>query len=60
MLCPEYEVPCSQTIINFIQNMYEETKEKIKDKVAKVEFVAKTTDGGTSSNAGSHNWSQRK
>ena len=51
MLCPEYEVPCSQTIINFIQNMYEETKEKIKDKVAKVEFVAITTDGGTSSNA---------
>ena len=51
MLCPEYEVPCPQTIINFIENMYEETKEKIKDKLSEVEFVAITTDGGTSSNA---------
>ena len=38
MLCPEYEVPCPQTIINFIESMYEETKEKIKDKLSEVEL----------------------
>ena len=51
ILCPEYEVPCTQTIINYIQEMYEKEKEKITSKLAEVEFLAVSTDGGTSSNA---------
>ena len=50
-LCPQYEVPCPKTISNAIREIYEETKEKIVNKLAEVEFVAVTTDGGTSSNA---------
>ena len=51
MACPEYEVPCSNTINNYIKELYISEKEKIADRLAEVEFVAITSDGGTSSNA---------
>ena len=51
LLCPQYEIPCPNTISNYIREIYEENHKKIKEQLEKVEFLAVTTDGGTSSNA---------
>ena len=39
MACPEYEVHCSNTINNYIKELYISEKEKIADRLAEAEFV---------------------
>ena len=50
---PEYILPCSRTITNYIEKLYKEVKSDVKEKLKKLEFCAKTTDGGSSLNASS-------
>ena len=50
---PQYIVPSRWTITSYIEKLYVEVKEKVKDELKKIEFVAKSTDGGSSSNASS-------
>ena len=49
--CPEFEVPSTQTISNRVKEIYAKEKEKLKEKLREVDWVAITTDGGTSTNA---------
>ena len=51
LLCPQYEVPCHQTMTTYITEIYEEKKKVVQDDLKNAEFIAVTTDGGTSSNA---------
>lgn len=51
ILCPEFEVPCYQTITNLIKDIYEEKKKEVTENLEEPEFISVTTDGGTSSNA---------
>ena len=53
MLKPEYIVPCANTITKYIENLYIEDKSRIEKELVKLEFVAVTTDGGSSSNCSS-------
>ena len=53
-ICPEYEVPCKVTINNRMEKMYEVEKEKLKTELKEQEFVAVTSDGGSSSNSASY------
>ena len=48
---PEYDVPCRQTITNYIEREYTKKKDELKKELEPIEFVALTTDGGSSSNA---------
>ena len=48
---PEYDVPCRQTITNYIEKEYKKKKDELKKELEPIEFVAVTTDGGSSSNA---------
>ena len=50
---PQFIMPCRITITNYIEKLYVEVKEKVKDELKQIEFVAKSTDGGSSSNASS-------
>ena len=50
-IAPEYELPSDTTIVNYIQNLYDEEKEKLQEELKNVDFCAITTDGGSSSNA---------
>jgi hypothetical protein len=50
---PEYTVPSADTITRYIEKLYAEVKSDIKEKLKEIEFCAKTTDGGSSSNAAS-------
>jgi len=50
---PEYILPCAKTITNNIKKLYKEVKSDVKEKLKELEFCAKTTDGGSSSNASS-------
>ena len=50
-IAPEYELPSHTTIVNYIQNLYDEEKQKLQDELKDVAFCAVTTDGGSSSNA---------
>ena len=49
--CPEYETPCSNTISNYIDELYIQESERVKNELKGFEFLAMTTDGGSSSNA---------
>ena len=49
--CPEYETPCSNTISNYIDELYIQESERVKNELEGFEFLAMTTDGGSSSNA---------
>ena len=49
--CPEYETPCSNTISNYIDELYIQEYERVKNELEGFEFLAMTTDGGSSSNA---------
>ena len=53
-ICPEYEVPSKVTITNKMEQMYEAEKEKLKTELKEQEFVAVTSDGGSSSNSASY------
>ena len=53
-ICPEYEVPSKVTITNRMEKMYEAEKEKLKAELKEQEFVAVTSDGGSSSNSASY------
>ena len=53
-ICPEYEVPSGYTITKIMEKMYEDEKEKLKTELKEQEFVAVTSDGGSSSNSASY------
>ena len=53
-LNPEYEVPCAKTISNYIEKDYIKEKENLINDLDKIEFVACSTDGGSSTNAVSY------
>ena len=53
MVRPEYIVPCAQTITSYIEQLYIEITSQIKKELEEIEFVAVTTDGGSSSNCSS-------
>ena len=53
MARPEYVVPVHNTISNYIENLYKEEKARVKQELGEIEYVAKTTDGGSSSNCSS-------
>ena len=53
-ICPEYEVPSGYTITKRMEKMYEDEKEKLKTELKEQEFVAVTSDGGSSSNSASY------
>ena len=48
---PEFDPPSASTISNYIDNMYKEEKVKLIEELKEIDFVAVTTDGGSSSNA---------
>ena len=50
-ICPEFDVPSRQTITNYIEQFHKEKKEELKAELEPIEFVAVTTDGGSSTNA---------
>ena len=50
-ICPEFEVPCRMTITRYIEKLHEEKKRELKSELEPIEFVAATTDGGSSTNA---------
>ena len=50
-ICPEYDVPCRKTITNYIEKFFTEKKEQLEKELEPIEFVATTTDGGSSTNA---------
>jgi hypothetical protein len=49
--CPEYETPCANTISKYIDELYIQESERVKNELKDFEFLAMTTDGGSSSNA---------
>ena len=51
LVCPTYEVPCANTIANYIDKLAREETQRIKSNLEEIEFVAMTTDGGSSTNA---------
>ena len=53
LLRPEYSVPCANTITKYIEKLYIDDKARIEKELEKTEFVAVTTDGGSSSNCSS-------
>ena len=53
MLKPEYIVPSANTITSYIEELYIEDTTRIKKELEELEFVAVTTDGGSSSNCSS-------
>merc|ERR1711942_286664 len=53
MLKPEYIVPSANTITSYIEELYIEDTTRIKKELELLEFVAVTTDGGSSSNCSS-------
>ena len=53
LIKPEYSVPCANTITNYIAKLYINDKARIEKELEKTEFVACTTDGGSSSNCSS-------
>ena len=50
LVCPEYEVPSDKTIANYIEELYREKVNEVKSELQKIEFVAVTSDGGSSIN----------
>ena len=50
---PEYIVPCANTITSYIEELYIEVTSQIKKELEEIEYVAVTTDGGSSSNCSS-------
>ena len=48
---PKFDPPSASTISNYIDNMYKEEKVKLIEELKEIDFVAVTTDGGSSSNA---------
>ena len=50
---PEYEVPVPTTITNYIDTLYKQEVGRVKKELEEIEFVAKTTDGGSASNGSS-------
>ena len=50
-LCPEYKVPTHTTISNYIKAEYKVMKQDVKEELKNIEFMAGSTDGGTSINA---------
>ena len=53
MLKPEYIVPSANTITSYIEELYIENTTRIKKELEELEYVAVTTDGGSSSNCSS-------
>ena len=50
---PEYEVPVPTTITNYIDTLYKQEVGRVKKELEEIEFIAKTTDGGSASNGSS-------
>ena len=48
---PEYEPPSADTIASYIDKRYNEEKTKLIEELKEIDFVAVTTDGGSSTNA---------
>ena len=55
---PEYIVPCAKTITQYIDKLYIKEVDRVKEELTEFEFLAKTTDGGSATNASSFqkNW----
>ena len=50
---PEYIVPCAKTITQYIDEHYIKEVDRVKQELTQFEFLAKTTDGGSATNASS-------
>ena len=51
-VAPQYDLPSSaNTVANYIDRMYDEEKEKLKEELKEVSYCAITTDGGFATNA---------
>ena len=50
-LCPEFTVPNRSTIQRYIDEIYIEKKDEIIEELSEVQYLAVTSDGGSSSNA---------
>ena len=51
-VAPQYDLPSSaNTVANYIDRMYDEEKEKLKEELKEVSYCAITTDGGSATNA---------
>ena len=50
-ICPQYEVPCSNTVGRNIEDLYFDKKQELIKELKNVKWLAITTDGGSSTNA---------
>lgn len=50
MLVPEYEVPCANTVTNYMEKLFKQKHKELKDELSEIEFFSVISDGGSSTN----------